>query len=527
MADIKRHIKSKPYAYFMLAVLTVAYLLNFIDRQIISILAQDIKEGLGVDDASLGFLYGTAFAVFYAIFGIPLARLADVWNRKIIIGLGLVVWSLMTFLSGFAMSFAILAVLRIGVGIGEASFVPASVSMIADSFDKKNRATAMGFWSSAVYLGAGAGIAIGGWALGLYHRLYPNGIAPFGIDDWNLAMLIVGFPGLVLSLVVFSLREPKRGAMEDTTIQQGDKKHIFSFLMKEIGGTLPPFTLLSLYKISDDGKLFYKNIFYGVAIFFTAWLLSTYSGNPAQWYALAIGFYAFTSWIQRLKIIDFPCYSMIFQTKSLIFAILGFSVINFNAVAISFWAAPYVIRKFSLPASEISGMIGLIASVGGLAGMIIGGLLSDFWKKRHQKARIFIMMGAVALSTPLYLIGFLMTDLNLFFVMLFIAILISTTTFASFYALVSELTTSRVLATAISCYILLNSLIAFGMGPFSYGKLSVYLGSLGYSEADSLQMALVLGTIIIPILSFIFLYKSSRHVVEEENSMGQRDGATK
>jgi MFS family permease len=152
--------KASSYAYFVLAVLTVVYLLNFIDRQIISVLAQNIKEGLHVDDASLGFLYGTAFAVFYAIFGLPFARLADVWNRKLLIAIGLIFWSLMTTLSGFAMSFMWLAIFRIGVGIGEASFVPASVSMLADSFAKEKRATAMGIWTSAVYLGAGAGVEL-------------------------------------------------------------------------------------------------------------------------------------------------------------------------------------------------------------------------------------------------------------------------------------------------------------------------------------------------------------------------------
>src|SRR3990167_7727552 len=113
--------KATPYAYYALFILTLAYILNFIDRTIISILAEEIKVGLDVNDANLGFLYGTAFAVFFSICGIPLARLADVWSRKKLIGIGVFLWSLMTALSGTAHSFAELAIYRVGVGVGEAS----------------------------------------------------------------------------------------------------------------------------------------------------------------------------------------------------------------------------------------------------------------------------------------------------------------------------------------------------------------------------------------------------------------------
>src|SRR5919107_3640179 len=130
------------YAWYALFVLVLVYMINFIDRQIISILAQDIKHDLHVDDAQIGFLYGTAFAVFYALFGIPLGRLADSWYRGRLIAIGLGLWSSMTMLSGFASSFGMLATARIGVGIGEASASPAAYSMISDSFPKEKRAAA-------------------------------------------------------------------------------------------------------------------------------------------------------------------------------------------------------------------------------------------------------------------------------------------------------------------------------------------------------------------------------------------------
>ena len=119
-------------AWVTLAVLVLVYVLNFLDRQIPSILAERIKADLGATDAQMGFLYGTAFAVFYAIFGIPLGRLADTWHRTRLMSIGLAVWSAMTAVSGFASTFTQLALARVGVGIGEASTSPAGYSLLSD-----------------------------------------------------------------------------------------------------------------------------------------------------------------------------------------------------------------------------------------------------------------------------------------------------------------------------------------------------------------------------------------------------------
>ena len=119
------------YSWYALGVLILVYLLNFVDRQILSILANDIKADLELDDAQLGFLYGTAFAIFYALFGIPLGRLADTWSRTRLLASGIALWSCMTALSGFARNFATLTVARIGVGVGEASSAPTCYSMIS------------------------------------------------------------------------------------------------------------------------------------------------------------------------------------------------------------------------------------------------------------------------------------------------------------------------------------------------------------------------------------------------------------
>ena len=138
--------KTPVYAWYVLGILFFVYVLNFIDRQIISILAEDIKRDLALRDEDLGFLYGTAFGVFYALFGIPLGRLADNWHRVRLMTLGLALWSTMTALSGFARSGTALAGARIGVGIGEASASPSAYSLISDWFPKRLRATALAIY---------------------------------------------------------------------------------------------------------------------------------------------------------------------------------------------------------------------------------------------------------------------------------------------------------------------------------------------------------------------------------------------
>ena len=135
--------KVPAYSWYALGVLVIVYVLNFIDRQILSILANDIKLDLGVEDDYLGFLYGTAFAVFYALFGIPLGRLADSWKRIRLMSIGLALWSAMTALSGFAKNASMLTAARIGVGVGEATASPAAYSLISDWFPARLRATAL------------------------------------------------------------------------------------------------------------------------------------------------------------------------------------------------------------------------------------------------------------------------------------------------------------------------------------------------------------------------------------------------
>jgi MFS family permease len=202
------------YPWYVLGVLFLVYVFNFIDRNILSILAQDIKADLGLSDVQLGFLYGTAFAIFYSLLGIPLGRLADSWNRGRLIAAGLALWSAMTALSGLAGSFAQMGFARVGVGVGEASASPAAYSLLCDYFSPRRRSLALAIYSSGLFVGAGLSLPLGGWVAHTWSNAYAHASAPFGLAGWQAAFLAVGLPGLLLALWVLSLREPARGLAE-------------------------------------------------------------------------------------------------------------------------------------------------------------------------------------------------------------------------------------------------------------------------------------------------------------------------
>jgi MFS family permease len=193
--------KTSPHRLALL-LLVLAYTLSIADRMILSILFPNIKAEFGLSDAQLGLLGGFSFALFYATLGIPIARLADRYSRKMIIVVSLAIFSLMTALSGWAAGLISLFVFRIGVGIGEAGVNPASHSMIADYFPAHRRAFAM----AILMLGANVGMILGFAAGGVIAEHY----------GWRIALMSVGFPGLLLAFVfVWLLREPPRGSFED------------------------------------------------------------------------------------------------------------------------------------------------------------------------------------------------------------------------------------------------------------------------------------------------------------------------
>lgn len=192
------------YKYYALLVLTTVYIFNFIDRQILVILQEDIKKELLLSDTQLGLLSGISFAIFYVTLGIPIARMADVGVRRNIIAWAIGTWSFMTALSGAAQNFTHLLLARIGVAVGEAGCSPPAHSIISDIFPPHQRATALSFYSMGINFGVLIGFVLGGW-----------------VNDWlgwRWVFVIIGLPGILWALVVrFTIIEPPRGFSENVT----------------------------------------------------------------------------------------------------------------------------------------------------------------------------------------------------------------------------------------------------------------------------------------------------------------------
>jgi len=208
-AETKQY-PSRPRAIFALSVLLAAYIISFVDRQILSLMVNPVRSDLRISDFEISLLQGLAFALFYCLLGIPFGRLADRTHRVRLIAAGVFFWSIMTILCGFANTFLALFLFRMGVGIGEAVLAPAGYSILSDYFppDKNVRATSV--FALGPLIGAGCSLLLGGQLLDYIGSL---GEAPFGLQGfsaWQLTFVAVGLPGLAIGALVLLIREPAR-----------------------------------------------------------------------------------------------------------------------------------------------------------------------------------------------------------------------------------------------------------------------------------------------------------------------------
>jgi MFS family permease len=511
------------YGWYALLVLVLVYAINFVDRQIISILAPGIKQSLHLRDDQIGFLYGTAFAVFYALFGIPLGRLADSWYRGRLIAIGLGLWSAMTALSGFANSFAVLATARIGVGIGEASASPAAYSMISDYFPKEKRATALSIYSAGLYLGGGLSLPVGSLVSSRWNAAFPHAAdAPLGLVGWQAAFLAVGIPGLLLALWVLTLREPSRGASEncaEPVVRPGAWREF----ARELVAILPPLTLISVARIKGALAL---NLIALAAIVAAAAGLIALTGNLWQWLAYGLGVYAVFSWVQALRQRDPPAYRLIWGNGTVVMLAIAFGSISFMTYAISFWAPSYAIRVFyglpEAPARILTGLsanyeIGLILGVGAAisaaAGVILGGILADFWRRFDARGRIFVNMLAIVLPIPAVVIMFTTDNLTIFYLASPFAQFFSSAWVGAAVATLQDLVLPRMRATAGATYVLGTTMIGLALGPYFAGAVS---------EATHSLSAGVFWLYVVPPFTMIALWIGARRIAELEASKVER-----
>jgi len=199
------------YSWYVVGILMLAYTNSFIDRQILSLLIEPIQRDLGINDTQISLLAGLAFAIFYTVMGVPIARLADQKNRRTIILWGISIWSVLTATCGLAKNFWHLFFSRMGVGVGEATLSPAAMSMISDYFPVAKIARAISIYSMGVYFGAGLALIIGGFVVKLVSESGNVVIPLIGeVFSWQITFFYVGLMGLPIFLLLLTIKEPRR-----------------------------------------------------------------------------------------------------------------------------------------------------------------------------------------------------------------------------------------------------------------------------------------------------------------------------
>jgi len=367
--------------------LTLVYVFNFIDRQLLVILQEAIKKDLHLSDTQLGLLSGFTFAIFYVSMGIPIARVADKSNRRNIVAWSLGLWSLMTACSGLARNFLQLLLARIGVGVGEAGGSPPAHAMISDYFPPEKRATALSVYSAGLYLGIMVGFLMGGF---LNQQL-----------GWRNAFFVLGIPGAVFSLLFYlTVREPQRGAT-DQGVNKANEEHSMVQVFRHL---LASKTFLFL-ALAGGLHVFY---IYGISNWAPSFL-SRLHGMPTAEIGLSLGLiYGLGGGIgtfaggyftdrfgkeNKSMYLKIPAYAILlsiaFGAGALFLKPISLSLIGFAGVAFlqSVYLGPAIAVAHSLvPASMralCSAVLFLVLNLVGLGfGPLMVGLVSDLLSHR-------------------------------------------------------------------------------------------------------------------------------------------------
>ncbi|HZG08757.1 MAG TPA: MFS transporter [Allosphingosinicella sp.] len=515
----------------------VIYAFNFLDRQIITILAPSLKADLGLTDAQLGLLFGTAFALFYALFGIPLAKLADGWNRVKTISLGLSFWSAMTAVSGFATNFAQLGAARVGVGIGEASASPAAYSLIQDYFPREKRATALALYSSGIYIGVGASLILGGAVIAYWDTHFTPATRPFGLAGWQATFLAFGIPGIMLALLLrFTVREPARGAIDGLS-SPGDPAP-FRSVASEFAAMFPPFSMMGLARRSSTKGPLLRNVAAFAIIALAAAIVIGWTDgmlpaerrlplaslfgfsittNVVQWAAIGVGAYCSFSWIQSIRLRDRPT-STLLGNPTFAMLSVGGGLMSFVSYGLSPFVYLYAVQTFGV-GPEAGYTLGWILAIAGGLGTIAGGMLGDRARLLHPAGRLYVVVAAAGVAGILLLVQLTTSSLTTFYIMLGLVNFLHIMWLGPVAATCQDLVLPRMRGAATAVFFLGTNIIGLGLGPYVVGLISDVSGDLRFAMLSVL--------FVLPVTLALFLLASRKlplleaSVIERARSAGE------
>ncbi len=394
---------SPGYANYVLGVLFIVYVFNFVDRQVMSVFIGPIKAEFGASDTAMGLLVGFAFTLLYTFAGIPIARLADRSSRRNIIAIGLAAWSAMTVACGFARTFAQLVIARIGVGIGEAAGSPPSHSLIADYFPPGRRATALAIYASGAFVGSGLAYLFGGYLRELF--------------DWRTAFIIVGLPGLLFALVVrLSVREPPRGWSEQR--HDHDERTSLGETLRFLAGSrswllmMTGFSLLSLtgYAVLMWGYEFFGRVHGLPPIEIGQWMglivglggcLGTVLGGRLTDRLARNDPVASVRWPVYVTLTGLPLGALFLSLDSSAASLLCFApfFVLLNVYVPALYSSNQALARLPMRATAAALMLFLTNIVGAGFGPLLVGALSDLFAARHGAESIrYALLCAIAVG---------------------------------------------------------------------------------------------------------------------------------
>ena len=475
-------------AGYALALVALTNTMSLLDRNILAILNPRIKHDLGIGDAEMGLLYGTVFALFYALFSLPLGRLADGWVRSRLLSITLAFWSVATALAAAAHGFALLALSRLGVGIGEGAAQPAGFSLVFDHYAKARRGFATAVIAAAIALGLGGSSVLGGVAADWWDHLHAGGAAPPGLRGWQFAFLVAASPGFILAALLWRMPEPPRGRLDG--IESPPDPHPFRASVALLGAVTPGCNWIALALRRAGGRYWSINLAATVLVVAGALALtrvtSAFSPRPPlhfgalavnphalQWGVVGFGALVVVNLLQRLRLADRPAYEVITHSPALLlcFGIASLQMmINYGTMG---FTPSFLMKHYGLSPAATGLQFGLLAAALGILGPLIAGPLSDRVNARFPGAgRAWVTLVSLGLSPPIAVWVYHAPDPAAFYSRFVLYSLVLTAWYPPLYALMFEQVLPRMRGITASLYIIVYTLFGIGIGPFLVGMIA-------------------------------------------------------
>ncbi len=514
-------------AYYALALVALTQAMSLLDRQILAILAPAIKTDLKIGDAEMGLLFGTVFALFYALFSLPLGRLADGWKRGKLLAICLVFWSAATALGGVASGFAMLALSRLGVGIGEAATQPAGTSLVYDYWPKHRRGFVMAVLASAIAMGIGGSLILGGVAAGWWDKAHIGS----SLKGWQFAFLVASAPGFLLALFLWFLREPERGMMDG--IPTPSDPAPFRASAQVLGSVLPGFNWLSLRRFKVGAAIWRDNLIWLVGIIAVMVVLVkltsmvsprppldfgsfTLSPHALQWSVIGFGLFVLVNFMQNMKITDAEAHRVILGSPTLILVMIVGSLqgmINYGMMAFN---PSFIMKQYGQTMGEAALQFGFVSAGMGIVGPLIWGPLSDKLNLKFPGAgRAYVAMFAMGLSPLMSFWVYFAPDATGFYLRFIPYSLVLTGWLPPLYAIMYDQVLPRMRGITTSAYLLMSTIIGLGIGPYFVGMMSDATGDLRTAM-------LCVNAAAVPI--FLLLLVVARRAQRDEAGLLERAG---